>query len=571
MDRNFLLAVVLSLLVVTLWTSQQSRTPEGADAEKVEQGASPGVASEANAAAAQADPRTVAESPALEASAPPALPDAPEERIEIRGDDYRAVLSSRGAVLVSYEITDYVSWDPPGEAPIDLLLAPETAPVRVGATPFEELGLGDLRAASFAVEERSEHGASFVLTRRGVTVRKTFRFEPDGHAFEFSVSVENASGELLSPRFAVEWPANQVHGNDYRQLSLVTLHDGSVRRVAVESVGSSGFLGLGGDKGEPNEAGEGGLEWFGVDTKYFIGVLAPRRTAGAATIYARTSVGTPARDGLFGASAVNVFRYAPIALPSGNRITQEFEGYVGPKLENELLAFGANLQRSIDLGYRWLEPLTHFFLWLLRALYSIVPNYGVAIIALTLLVRVATLPILQKQMKSMEKMRKLQPQMKEIQEKYGDDREKQSQAMMSLYRESGVNPLGGCLPLLLQMPVFIGLFYALQSSIELRHAPFVLWMTDLSAPESLFTIPGVGLPFRVLPILMSVSMAVQAKFQPAGPDPAQQRMMMVMMPIMMLVLFYQFPSGLVLYYMLSNFLGIAHQWWIGRNMKPAGA
>ena len=145
-------------------------------------------------------------------------------------------------------------------------------------------------------------------------------------------------------------------------------------------------------------------------------------------------------------------------------------------------------------------------------------------------------------MHSMEKMRTVQPRMKEIQEKYADDREKQSQAMMALYREEGVNPLGGCLPMLLQLPVFIGLFYALRSSIELRHAPFIFWMTDLSAPEQLFLIPGVELPFRVLPILMAGSM-----------------------------LFYQFPSGLVLYYMLSNFLGIAHQRWVGRNMKKAEA
>ena len=342
---------------------------------------------------------------------------------------------------------------------------------------------------------------------------------------------------------------------------------GRVDRVAVESVGSSGFLGFGGDDGQPHLSGEGGIEWFGVDTKYFIGVLAPQRAHDAGTTYVlRHAADRTANGGLFGASAANVFAYDPIALPSGNRITQTFDGYIGPKLEEELLAFGANLHRSVDLGWGWLEPLTRFFLWLLRALHSIVPNYGFAIILLTVLVRVATLPILQKQMKSMEKMRKLQPRLKEIQEKFADDREKQSQAMMSLYRETGVNPLGGCLPLLLQMPVFIGLFYALQSSIDLRHAPFVLWMTDLSAPEAMFTIPGLGLPFRVLPILMAGSMVLQAKFQPAGPDPAQQRMMMVMMPIMMLVLFYQFPSGLVLYYMLSNFLGIAHQWWVGRNM-----
>ena len=132
-----------------------------------------------------------------------------------------------------------------------------------------------------------------------------------------------------------------------------------------------------------------------------------------------------------------------------------------------------------------------------------------------------------------------------------------------------MNPLGGCLPMLLQLPVFIGLFYALQSSIELRHAPFVLWINDLAAPEALFLIPGIELPFRVLPIMMAASMVLQAKLQPMSPDPSQAQMMTTVMPVMMLVLFYRFPSGLVLYYMLSNLLGIAHQRWVGRNMKKA--
>ena len=290
-----------------------------------------------------------------------------------------------------------------------------------------------------------------------------------------------------------------------------------------------------------------------------MGALAPQRTANASTRYVKRS-----SDGTV---AANVFSYDAIMLPSGNRITQEFDGYLGPKIDAQLGEFGANLVSSIDRGWSWVEPLTTFFAWLLRVLYSFIPNYGFCIIVITLLVRIVTLPVIQKQMKSMEKMRLLQPRMKEIQEQYGDNREKQSEAMMAMYKETGVNPLGGCLPMLLQLPVFIGLFYALQSSIELRHAPFVLWMTDLSAPETLFMIPGLEIPFRLLPILMAGSMVLQAKFQPTGPDPAQQRMMMTMMPIMMLVLFYSFPSGLVLYYMLSNFLGIAHQRWVGRNMS----
>jgi YidC/Oxa1 family membrane protein insertase len=215
-------------------------------------------------------------------------------------------------------------------------------------------------------------------------------------------------------------------------------------------------------------------------------------------------------------------------------------------------------------------PLTRLFVWLLRALYALIPNYGVAIILLTILVRVVTAPLTARQMRSMKRMQGLQPRIKALQEKYADDRQQQSAEMMKIYKESGVNPLGGCLPILLQFPVFVGLYYALQSSIELRQAPFFGWIQDLSAPETLFTIPGIDLPVRLLPVIMGGSMVLQQKLSPQpGADPAQQRMMMTIMPVMFTVLFYQFPSGLVLYWLVSNLLASGHQYWLTRTPTPA--
>jgi YidC/Oxa1 family membrane protein insertase len=205
---------------------------------------------------------------------------------------------------------------------------------------------------------------------------------------------------------------------------------------------------------------------------------------------------------------------------------------------------------------------------MLSALHVFIPNYGLAIIVLTIMVRVVTAPLTTKQMRSMERMRALQPQLTELKEKHADDRQKQSEEMMRLYKQEGVNPLGGCFPMLLQLPVFIGLFYSLRSSIALRQAPFFGWIDDLSAPDSLFEIPGLDIPLRVLPLIMGASMLVQQKITPAqSMDPAQQKMMTIVMPIMMTVLFYQFPSGLVLYWMVSNVLAISHQLWIGRHLR----
>jgi YidC/Oxa1 family membrane protein insertase len=201
----------------------------------------------------------------------------------------------------------------------------------------------------------------------------------------------------------------------------------------------------------------------------------------------------------------------------------------------------------------------------------VIPNYGVAIILITVLVRLAMAPLMTKQMQSMRRLGELQPRMKEIQERFADDRQRQSEEMMKLYRQSGVNPLGGCFPMLLQFPVFIGLYYALQSSIDLRQAPFLLWIRDLSAPESLFTIPGLGIPVRVLPLLMGASMVLQSKLTPTSVDPAQARMMMTVMPVMFTVLFYQFPSGLVLYWFVSNLLGIGQQLFVNRGLARKAA
>ena len=236
-----------------------------------------------------------------------------------------------------------------------------------------------------------------------------------------------------------------------------------------------------------------------------------------------------------------------------------------------LEAFGGETVRAIDLGWSWVEPLTRFFSLFLKMLYSVVPNYGVAIVILTIMVRIVTAPLTIKQMRSMERMRALSPKLKEIQAEFADDRQKQSEKTMALYKSEGVNPLGGCLPMLLQFPVFIGLFYALRSTIQLRQAPFFGWIDDLSVPETLFEIPGLGLPFRVLPLIMGATMVLQQRITPMQADPAQAKMMMTVMPVMMTVIFYQFPSGLVLYWMVSNVLAISHQLWIGRGIRAKKA
>ena len=548
MDRNLFLAFALSFAVLTGWMLLTAGPPPQAP--------------QAPAASQESVPPP---SPVQEPTRPavpearPAAPDqgeeAPAQTLQLERPLFFARLTTRGAALEGWELRTYDTGPRAGRQPIRLVEDGLHATPLL--TPLEELGLGSLAERNFELESNDGATIAFRYQSRGVVVRKTYAFEPDGYAFALKLRVENGSSTTLSPRFGVEWPAHVMPGSDFNEQALAALHEGSVTRLPLAQFGTPGFF----DR-SPDRSVELAREtdWAGVDLPYFLSAVLPDQPALANT---RFQVIEPGRSGL-----VQVY-FDGVEIPPAQSAERVYRVYLGPKEEHRLEALGGGLIRAIDLGYSWVVPLTRFFHWLLQALYSLVPNYGVAIIVLTILVRLVTAPLTNRQMRSMERMRALAPKLKELQATHADDKAKQSEAMMRLYRQEGVNPLGGCLPMVLQIPVFIGLFYALRSSIELRHSPFFGWITDLSIPESLFTIPGLELPVRVLPILMGASMIAQQKLTPMQMDPAQAKMMLIVMPVMMTVMFYQFPSGLVLYWMVSNVIAISHQLWIGRRLRGA--
>jgi YidC/Oxa1 family membrane protein insertase len=498
----------------------------------------------------------VAEGSGVQAEAPGVTEAPVGRRIPIELPLFRAELDSVGAGLRHLELKRFrVTPDP--ESPPVVLTTGRPPFANALATPFRELGIGDLSQAEFGVEQPDDRTVAFSLERAGIRVRKVYVFDPETYAFELRVDVENASSAAIGPRYALGWPAHEAPGNDFKEQSLGALHEGSLVVEALASFGQPGFFG---GSAETQKLFRGEIDWAGTNTTYFVAAMLPDDPVAASAQFVATQ---PGRAGV-----AQIF-FEPVNLPPGQKAERVFRVYAGPKEAERLEAVGGGLVRSIDLGWQWMAPLTLGFGWLLRALYSVVPNYGVAIILLTILVRIVTTPLTMKQMRSMERMRALQPKLQELKEKFPDDRQKQSEAMMQLYRREGVNPLGGCLPMVLQLPVFVGLFYALRSSIDLRQAPFVGWINDLSAPDALFEIPGLGIPFRVLPLVMGATMVVQQRITPMQMDPAQARMMMTVMPIMMTVLFYQFASGLVLYWMVSNILAIAHQVWVGRKIRTA--
>ncbi len=205
--------------------------------------------------------------------------------------------------------------------------------------------------------------------------------------------------------------------------------------------------------------------------------------------------------------------------------------------------------------------------WLLDFLHGIVGNWGWSIVLLTIIVKLAFFPLQAASYRSMAKMRKVTPKMTALRERFGDDKMKLNQAMMELYKTEKINPLGGCLPVVVQIPVFIALYWVLLASVEMRNAPWMLWIKDLSAPDTLFgTLPFINMPLGLLPILMAVTMFAQTRLNPTPPDPLQAKMMM-WMPLIFSVMFFFFPAGLVLYWVVSNIFSIAQQWVITRRIE----
>jgi YidC/Oxa1 family membrane protein insertase len=240
-----------------------------------------------------------------------------------------------------------------------------------------------------------------------------------------------------------------------------------------------------------------------------------------------------------------------LSVPAGQSASVNAQLFVGPKIQDELEQIAEGLELTVDYGI--LTIIAKPLFWLLKLIHSVVDNWGWAIIFLTVLIKAAFYKLSETSYKSMAQMRKLQPKLKQLKENYGDDKQKMNEAMMKMYREEKINPLGGCLPILVQIPVFIALYWMLLESVEIRQQPFMLWITDLTAKD----------PYFILPVLMGATMLIQHKLNPTPLDPIQARVMMIL-PIAFTFFFLFFPAGLVLYWVVNNTLSIAQQYYITR-------
>lgn len=543
MDRNFFLAIGLSFAVLVLWTLYTEKNKPPPPPPSVPEALDVPAAREGELAEASPGPLP---STAATAPEPEGAPLTPEERIRVRTDLIDAEFTTWGGALVRWSLLAYDDPSQPGRPNVEITtLAPGAAAL---ATPLADLGIGDLSRAPFVAEQPDPKTLVFTLDRAGLRVRKTYLFEND-YSLRLRVEITNGSASTVASSFVTTWPIVERHSDDFLELSAAAYQDGSLVSYFVSA--PPAFLGMGPGAADEAATLTGNVEWAGAYTRYFLAALLPDNPREASVRF------TPIEPG---ETALLEVGFGRAELPPGGGLDREYRVYLGPKEPARLDAVGAHLDEAIQKG--WFPALTRFFTWLLTATYAVVGNYGVAIILITIVVRLLLAPLMARQMRSMKRMSVLQPRMKEIQERFPDDRQKQSEAMMALYKEAGVNPLSmmtGCLPMFLQLPVFIGFYYALQGAIQLRQQPFIGWIDDLSQPETLFVIPGIDLPVRLLPILMGASMVAQQKLTPSTMDPAQARIMLTVMPVMFTVMFYQFASGLVLYWFVSTLLGIGQQ------------
>lgn len=382
-----------------------------------------------------------------------------------------------------------------------------------------------------------------IVTRSeaGVEVTKRFSFQRDSYLIDVSFIVNNQSDE--------NWQANafgQIKRDSFDDPSSA----GGFSRTYLGFVGTSeddpyfkvDFDDI--DEGSTTTEMNGG--WIGFSQHYFISAWIPNTES-----INRFTTRKNASNQYYGEFTASAFTVAP-----GETGTHTIQYYVGPKDQYALAEISPNLDLTIDYGFLWFIASPIY--WLLSRIDSVIGNYGLSIILLTIVVKGLFYKLTETQYKSMAGMRRLMPKMQQLKDSYGDDKMKLQKATMELYKKEKINPFGGCLPMLVQMPVFIALYWVLLESVELRHAPFMFWLTDLSVRD----------PFFVLPLLMGATMYLQTSLSPAPADPMQARVMKLM-PIMMTVLFLWFPAGLVLYWLTNAVLGIMQQWYITRKIEAA--
>lgn len=461
---------------------------------------------------------------------------------------YKAVIYSGGGILRSYILNNYGHGLEPSSPRINLV-EPATAAVApwgllVNGQPSWSTGKWSFEGDDLKLGAGTQGTLRFTGEVDGIRVVREFLFRADTYLMTERLRLTPLGDQPRSVRlgFTVASDASAASGGQYDSMRVAWDLGGKFKEDSdSKDLSSTGVQ----DKGQ--------ISWAATMSTYFMNAVAPADTIDLT---------------LKGRLQNDIFRAAlerpDLMVPAGTETEMEVSYWTGPKVRSLLQQAPNNLVATIDLGM--FSIIAKALLWLLQYFYDYVHNWGVAIILLTVLIKAVFWPLTAKSYASMEKMKKLQPMMTSLREKYADNKEQLNKEVMGLYKTYGVNPASGCVPILVQLPVFFGLYQALLTSIELRHASFItylpgtdmLWLADLSAKD----------PFYITPIIMGATMFLQQKMSPPAGDPMQQKIMMFL-PLIFTGMFLTFPSGLVLYWLVNNVLSIAQQWLMMRKLKAA--
>jgi YidC/Oxa1 family membrane protein insertase len=552
MEKRAVLAIVLSLVVVVLWSIFFAPVPPPPPSEVSE----PAPSSSAPPAGVRTPQPAAPVSPAVSSTAPtparpPGVPIIPETLVTVHTGVARFTLTSQGASVRAVQLQAYHTTLAKGAPPIEIAPVPgsTTLPLNAELSMEERILLGQVVFTPSQTEltlsaSQPEGTVAFRGDLgNGRTVHRLYRFHHTNYTFEVSTWVEGRQPPAGSSMLLLWGPGLLRHIDDANRQGQTAEHprsyvSGKVLDEAPKKPGES-------------QLQQGQVAWTALADTYFAAVLMPQKPAGDAVMARRLE-----------GDALEIGLRTPL---TQGQAKQTVRVYVGPKSQPLLEAADPSLDKLIDLGF--FSPLARPMLQFLRLLNGLVHNYGVTIILATVLIKIAFWPLTQTSYKSMQAMQKLQPKLKELQVVYKDDRQALNRAMMQLYREHKVNPMGGCLPMVLQIPVFFAFYNALLYSIELRHAPFVCWQTELWWIGRGICDLSVHDPSYITPVLMGVTMFIQQKMTPTTGDPTQAKIMQFM-PLMFLMFFLKAPAGLVIYWLVNNVLSIAQQMIINRTYAP---
>mgnify|MGYP003310701674 FL=1 len=395
--------------------------------------------------------------------------------------------------------------------------------------------------------DKGQKSLTYSTRYQGQTIEKKLTFYPDSYNIDIDIVFDQPSKFISRNQYTLGWagglpPTEKNISNDYQFFE--------------------GFASLGGEhmgakpkKGKlTEESQKGSTLWSAIKTKYFISAIVPNDPGIAARVESELIDKRPVYN---------------TEITQNTSSSNSFTLYLGPLDYDNLKAFDVDLESNVDLGWALFRPIGQLISWMLTKMYAIIPNYGVVVILFAFLIKLLLNPLTVKTFESTRKMQALAPEINKIKEKYKNDPQKMSRAQMELYKSSGANPMGGCLPMLIQMPILVSVFSIFRSKIEFRGAPFFGWIDDLSVPDTLTELGGF--PINILPVLMGSTMFIQQKMMAAPNADANQKTMMYVMNAFFLFLFYSFPSGLNLYYFVFNLLSIIQQKYMIPNPAEVGS